>query len=81
MGLAAARSQNLEHLINWLGGEAKVTLMTARRFPAPWTVEEYRGISYITSGSPLVFWRFSSEPVRLTRELDVEVLFVRHKAS
>jgi hypothetical protein len=21
--------------------------MTARRFPAPWTVEEYRGISYI----------------------------------
>ena len=20
--------------------------MTARRFPAPWTVEEYRGISY-----------------------------------
>ena len=21
--------------------------MTARRFPPPWTVEEYRGISYI----------------------------------
>jgi hypothetical protein len=26
---------------------AHPTLMTARRFPAPWTVEEYRGISYI----------------------------------
>ena len=40
MGLAAARSENLEHLINWLGGDAKVTLMTARRFPAPWTFDE-----------------------------------------
>ena len=24
-----------------------IALMPERRFPAPWTVEEYRGISYI----------------------------------
>jgi len=41
--------------------------MTGRRFPAPWTVEEYRGISYIVRDAnrfPLAFIYFESEPGR-----------------
>ena len=34
------------------------TLMTARRFPAPWTVEEYRGMFH--SPTPIAFpWPMS----------------------
>jgi hypothetical protein len=41
--------------------------MTARRFPAPWTVEEYRGISYIVRDAnkfPVAYAYFESEPGR-----------------
>ena len=42
--------------------------MTAeRRFPAPWTVEEYRGISYIVRDAnnfPVPYVYFESEPGR-----------------
>ena len=41
--------------------------MTARRFPAPWTVEEYRGISYIVRDAnkfPVAYVYFESEPGR-----------------
>ena len=38
-----------------------------RRFPAPWTVEEYRGISYIVRDAnnfPVAYVYFESEPGR-----------------
>ena len=41
--------------------------MTARRFPAPWIVEEYRGISYIVRDAnkfPVAYVYFESEPGR-----------------
>jgi len=43
--------------------------MTAstRRFPAPWTAEEYRGISYIVRDAnnfPVAHVYFETEPVR-----------------
>src|SRR3984885_484464 len=41
--------------------------MTGRRFPAPWTVEEYRGISYIVRDAndfPVAYVYFESEPGR-----------------
>jgi hypothetical protein len=41
--------------------------MTARRFPAPWTVEEYRGLSYIVRDAnrfALAYVYFESEPGR-----------------
>jgi hypothetical protein len=34
--------------------------MTARRFPAPWTVEEYRGISYIVRDANKFQWLTST---------------------
>ena len=39
--------------------------MTARRFPAPWTVEEYRGISFIVRDAnnfPVAYLYFASGP-------------------
>ena len=41
--------------------------MTTRRFPAPWTVEEYRGISYIVRDAnkfPVTYVYFESVPGR-----------------
>jgi hypothetical protein len=41
--------------------------MTDRRFPAPWTVEEYPGISYIVRDAnkfALAYIYFESEPGR-----------------
>jgi hypothetical protein len=41
--------------------------MTDRRFPAPWTVEEYPGISYIVRDAnkfALAYISFESEPGR-----------------
>jgi hypothetical protein len=41
--------------------------MPDRRFPAPWTVEEYRGISYIVRDAnnfPVAYVYFESEPGR-----------------
>jgi hypothetical protein len=41
--------------------------MTDRRFPAPWTVEEYRGISYIVRDAnnfAVVYVYFANEPGR-----------------
>ena len=38
-----------------------------RRFPPPWTVEEYRGISYIVRDAndfPVAYIYFESEPTR-----------------
>ena len=38
-----------------------------RRFPPPWTVEEYRGISYIVRDAndfPVAYVYFESEPGR-----------------
>jgi hypothetical protein len=42
-------------------------MMGERRFPAPWTVEEYRGISYIVRDAnnfPVAYVYFESEPGR-----------------
>ena len=44
-----------------------IALMPERRFPAPWTVEEYRGISYIVRDAnnfPVAYVYFESEPGR-----------------
>ena len=41
--------------------------MPSRRFPPPWTVEEYRGISYIVRDAnnfPVAYVYFESEPGR-----------------
>ena len=41
--------------------------MTNRRFPAPWTVEEYRGISYIVRDAnnfAVAYVYFANEPGR-----------------
>jgi len=41
--------------------------MPERRFPAPWTVEEYRGISYIVRDAnnfAVAYVYFESEPGR-----------------
>jgi hypothetical protein len=41
--------------------------MTARRFPPPWTVEEYRGISYIVQDAnnfAVAYIYFENEPGR-----------------
>jgi hypothetical protein len=41
--------------------------MTARRFPAPWTVEEYRGIPYIVRDAnrfAVAYVYFESQPGR-----------------
>jgi hypothetical protein len=41
--------------------------MTGRRFPAPWTAEEYRGISYIVCHAnkiPVAHIYFEAEPGR-----------------
>ena len=41
--------------------------MTDRRFPAPWTVEEYRGISYIVRDADnfaVAYVYFELEPGR-----------------
>jgi hypothetical protein len=41
--------------------------MSTRRFPPPWTVEEYRGISYIirdANNFPVAYVYFESEPGR-----------------
>jgi len=39
-------------------------MMSARRFPPPWTVEEYRGISYIVRDAnnfPVAYVYFATE--------------------
>src|ERR1700733_3931862 len=41
--------------------------MTDRRFPAPWTIEEYRGLSYIVRDAnnfAVAYVYFESEPGR-----------------
>jgi hypothetical protein len=41
--------------------------LPGRRFPPPWTVEEYRGISYIVRDAnnfPVAYVYFESEPGR-----------------
>ena len=41
--------------------------MAGRRFPPPWTVEEYRGISYIVRDAnnfPVAYVHFESDPGR-----------------
>ena len=41
--------------------------MTQRRFPAPWTAEEYRGISYIVRDAnkfPVAYIYFDPKPGR-----------------
>ena len=50
-----------------------------RRFPPPWTVEEYRGISYIVRDAnnfPVAYVYFESEPgrFRLNRRADEQIL-------
>ena len=49
------------------GWSADRTGMTSRRFPAPWTAEEYRGISYIVRDAnnfPVAYVYFDTEPGR-----------------
>ena len=48
-------------------GEIDSATMTERRFPPPWTVEEYRGISYIVRDAnnfAVAYVYFESEPGR-----------------
>jgi hypothetical protein len=47
-------------------------MMSARRFPPPWTVEEYRGISYIirdANNFPVAYVYFESEPADVLRRI------------
>jgi hypothetical protein len=53
--------------------------MTSRRFSPSWTVEEYRGISYIVrdgNNFPVAYVYFESEPgrFRLNRRADEQIL-------
>src|SRR5262249_430509 len=42
----------------------KCCLMPSRRFPPPWTVEEYCGISYIVRDAAVAYVYFENEPGR-----------------
>jgi hypothetical protein len=47
-------------------------MMSARRFPSPWAVEEYRGICYIVRDAnrfAVAYVYFESEPDRALRRI------------